>query len=104
MTGRVYMGGSAEPSVAEINQEMSELLDKQVNAQKERVHVSSRKPMKKVYDENEAKKKKTTCAKNIIHGRKSFIMPIQETGENNLHELRVNNYGYNEGTICLANG
>ena len=29
------MGGSAEPSLAEIHQEMSELLDKQMNAQKE---------------------------------------------------------------------
>ena len=47
MTGR----GSAEPSLAEIHQEMSELLDKQVNAQKEEtsgVHVSSCKPTKSV--------------------------------------------------------
>ena len=38
---------------------MSELLDKQVNAQKEKtsgVHASSRKPTKKVCDENETKK------------------------------------------------
>ena len=51
--------GSAEPSLAEIHQEMSELLDKQVNVQKEktsRVHTSSRKPMKKVCDENERNK------------------------------------------------
>ena len=36
--------------MAEIHQEMSELLDKQVNAQKEKtsgVHASSRKPTKK---------------------------------------------------------
>ena len=25
-------------------------------------------------------------------------------GENDLHELRVDDYGYNEGTICLVNG
>ena len=45
--------------MAEIHQEMSELLDKQVNAQKEkisRVHASSRKPTKKVCDENERNK------------------------------------------------
>ena len=40
---------------------MSELLDKQVNALKEkifrRVHVSSRKPTKKLCDENEGRKK-----------------------------------------------
>ena len=42
--------------------------------------------------------------KNIIEGRKPFITPIQNTGENDLHELRGNDYGYNEGTICLVNG
>ena len=31
-------------------------------------------------------------------------MPIQNTGENNLHKLRGNDYGYNEGNICLVNG
>ena len=31
-------------------------------------------------------------------------MPIQKTGENDLHELQVNHDGYNEGTICLVNG
>ena len=31
------LGGSAELSLAEIHQEMSELLDKQVNAQKEKL-------------------------------------------------------------------
>ena len=38
------LGESAEPSLAEINQEMNELLDEQVNEQKEktsRVHTSS---------------------------------------------------------------
>ena len=62
MTGRAYVhGGSAEPSLAEIHQEMSELLDKQVNTQKEKtsgVHASSRKPTKKVCDENERNKEK----------------------------------------------
>ena len=60
------LGGSAEPSLAEIHQEMSELLDKQVNAQKKKtsgVHTGSRKPTKKVCDENERnKEKKTTRA------------------------------------------
>ena len=35
--------GSAEPSLAEIHQEMSELLDKQVNAQKGKIFRGSRK-------------------------------------------------------------
>ena len=44
MTGKAYVhGGSAEPSLAEIYQEMSELLDKQVNAQKEKIFWGSRK-------------------------------------------------------------
>ena len=56
------LGGSAEPSLAEIHQEhqeMSELLDKQVNAQKKKtsgVHAGSRKPTKKVCNENERNK------------------------------------------------
>ena len=40
---------------------MSELFDKEVNAQKEKssgVHASSRKPTKKVCDENETKKQR----------------------------------------------
>ena len=51
MTGRAYLGEV-------IHQEMSELLDKQVNAQEEktsRVHASSHKPTK-VCDENERNK------------------------------------------------
>ena len=56
------LGESAEPSLAEIHQEMSELLNKQVNAQKEKtsgVHAIFRKPTKKVCDENERKKQET---------------------------------------------
>ena len=79
-----------------------------MNAQTEKasgVHASSRKPTKKVCDENETKKqiRKKTRA-NVIHGRKPFIMPKQKTGENDLHELLGNNCGYNEGTICAVNG
>ena len=48
-------------------------------------------------------RKKRRARKNVIHGRKPFITPIQKTGGNDLHELRVNNYGYNEDTICLVN-
>ena len=66
MTGR----GSAEPSLAEVHQEMSELLDK-VNTQKEKtskVHASSYKPTKKVCDENERNKeeKNDTCVKILL--------------------------------------
>ena len=51
-------GGSTEPSLAEIHQEMSELLDKQVNAQKKKSSSDShRLPQahEKVCDENESR-------------------------------------------------
>ena len=60
MTGRAYLG----EVLNQVWQEMSELFNKQVNAQKEktsRVHASSRKPTKKVCDENN-KEEKTTYA------------------------------------------
>ena len=48
--------------------------------------------------------KKRRARKNVIDGRKPFIMPKQKTGENDLHKLLGNNCGYNEGTICVVNG
>ena len=47
--------------------------------------------------ENEANKeeKRNDVCKNVIYERKPFIRPIQKTGENDLHKLRVNDYGYN---------
>ena len=89
---------------------MSELLDKQVNAQKEKIFRGSRKlpqAHEKVCDENESKiriRKKRCACKSIIHGRKPFIMPKQKTGETDLHEPRGDDYGYNKGTICLVRG
>ena len=51
MTGKAYvLGGSGESSLAEIRQEMSEMLDKQVIIQNEknfRVHASSHNPRMK---------------------------------------------------------
>ena len=71
MTGRAYIEVLIQ-ILAGIHEEMSELLDKQVNVQKESlkktsgVHESSRKPPKKVCDDNkrkkQRKKKKTTVA------------------------------------------
>ena len=54
-------GGNAEPSLAEIHQEMSEFLDKQVNAQKEKIFRGSRKlpqAHEKVCDENERRRRR----------------------------------------------
>ena len=75
MTGRVYMGEVLITNLAEIHEEMSELLDKQVTVQKEslkifsRVHASSCKPMKKVCNENERKKKDLPRKTFVVKGR-----------------------------------
>ena len=86
---------------------MSELLDKQVNAQKENFWGSHKLPQahgkKCAMTMKETRIKKRRTRKNIIHRRKPFITSIQETGENDLHQLQANDYGYNEGTICLVN-
>ena len=64
---------------------MSELLDKQVNVQKESlkktsgVHASSRKPTKKVCDENERKKeKKTTAASKKCLWKEGLYKAVSE--------------------------
>ena len=80
-----------------------------MNAQKENIFWGSRKlpqSHEKVCDENESRimsriRKKRCVCKNVIHGRKPFIMPKQKT---NLHEMLGNDCGYNEGTICVVNG
>ena len=87
---------------------MSELLDKQVNAQKEKtsgVHTSSRKPTKKVCDENERNKEEKNDAryKNIIDGRRAFIGYLWKTHAMDINQLQVDDCWYNEGTICLVN-
>ena len=73
--------------MAEIHEEMSELLDKQVNVQKESlkntsgIHANSRKPTKKVCDENERKKveeKKTTAASKKVLWKEGFYKAVSE--------------------------
>ena len=81
---------------------MSGLLDKQVNAQKEKIFRGSRKlpqTHEKVCDENERRKKRH-AHKNYIHGRKPFITLILRNCESDLHEPQENDYEYNESTIC----
>ena len=66
-------GGSAEPSLAEIHQEMSELLDKQVNAQTKKIFWGSCKlpqAHEKVCDENETKKQ---IEENDVHVKMLFM-------------------------------
>ena len=50
------------------------------------------------------KNKKRHARKNVIDGRKHYIGRLQKTGEKDRDKLRVNDYGHNEGTICLVNG
>ena len=65
--------------MAEIHEEMSELLDKQVNVQKESlkktsgIHANSRKPTKKVCDENERKKVEEELEKKTTAASKKFL-------------------------------
>ena len=69
--------------MAEIHEEMSELLDKQVNVQKESlkkisgIYESSRKPTKKVCDENERRKKTTAASKKILW-KEGFYKAVSE--------------------------
>ena len=79
---------------------MSEIIDIQVNVQKEKTIRGSRKlpqAHKKVCDENETNKQtnkeeeKRRARRNVIDGRKPFIRHTQRTGENDLNKLRVNN-------------
>ena len=66
---------------------MSELLDKHVNVQKEslkttsKIHASSRKPTKKVCDENDKKKveeKKMTAASKIFLWKEGLYNAVSE--------------------------
>ena len=85
MTGRVYMG-EVLIQIWLKSKEMSELLDKQVNVQKESLKNllgSGKLPQahEKVCDENETNKqrKKTTARQKSFCGRKDFIRPYQKT-------------------------
>ena len=92
---------------------MSELFDKEVNAQKESLKKNFRGSRKlphaheNVCDENETikqRRSKRRVRKNVFGGRKPFIRRTQRTGENDLNKFRVNDSGHNGGTICLVNG
>ena len=82
---------------------MSELLDKQVNAQKEIIFRGSHKlpqAHEKCAMKMKGEEKKRHARKNYIHGRKPFIILILGNCESDLHEPQGNDYEYNEGTIC----
>ena len=71
--------------MAEIHEEMSELLDKQVNVQKESLKKfpgftkAPASPRKKVCDENESKRrKKTTAASKKFLWKEGFYKAVSE--------------------------
>ena len=78
---------------------MSELFDKEVNAQKESLKKYFRGSRKlpqaheKVCDVTN-KEKKRRARKKVFGGRKPFIRRAQRTGENDLDKLRANDSGY----------
>ena len=65
------------------------------------IQASSRKPMKKVCDENESRiRKKRRERKNIFE----FIRRLWKGHVMDINEPQVNDSGHNEDTICLVNG
>ena len=93
---------------------MSELVDKQVNVQKESLKKlpgftqnsrkptqNSRKPTKKCAMKMKETKKKKRRAPKIF--RKEFIRRVRKTRVMDIKRLQVNDSSYIEGTICLVN-
>ena len=86
---------------------MSELVDKQVNVQKESLKKlpgftqNFRKPTKKC-----AMKMKQTNKEKKRRAPKIFLMEegvYKARAENSYHGLQINDSSYIEGTICLVN-
>ncbi len=69
---------------------------KQVNAQKEKlsgVHASSRKPTRKVCDENESTiRKKRRARKNVIDGRGEIIRRLWKGHVMDINKPQVNDF------------
>ena len=93
---------------------MSELVDKQVNVQKESlkkssgVHAKLPQAHEKVCDENERnkqtkKEKKRRAPKIFFDGRMEFIRRVRKTCVMDIKRLQINDSSYIEGTVCLVN-
>ena len=89
---------------------MSELVDKQVNVQKESLKKTSGDHAKlpQVHEKcamkmKETKKKKRRAPKIFFDGRKEFIRRVWKTRVMDIKRLQVNDSSYIEGTICLVN-
>ena len=89
---------------------MSELVDKQVNVQKESLKKTSgiytKLPQahEKVCDKNERnKEKKRRAPKIFFDSRKEFIRRVRKTRIMDIKRLQINDSSYIAGTICLVN-
>ena len=90
---------------------MNELVDKQVNVQKESLKKlpgftqNSRKPTKKcaMKMKQRNKEKKRRAPKIFFDSRKEFIRRVRKTRVMDIKRLQVNDSSYIEGTICLVN-
>ena len=92
---------------------MSELVDKQVNVQKESlkktsgIHAKLPQAHEKVCDENERNKQRKKndryVPKIFFDGRKEFIRRVRTTRVMDIKRLQINDSSYIEGTICLVN-
>ena len=85
---------------------MSELFDKQVNAQKEKNFQGSHKlpqAHEKVCDERNKETRKNDRHLKYFDGRKEFIRHVRKTHAMDIKRLQVNNSSYIEGTVCLVN-
>ena len=91
---------------------MSELVDKQVNVQKESLKKlpgftqNSRKPTKKcAMKMKETNKEKKRRAPKIFFdgGRSLAIRRVRKTRAMDIKQLQINDSSYIEGTICLIN-
>ena len=83
---------------------MSELLDKQVNAQKEKIFRGScnlPQAHEKVCDENESRIRKNNARIKVLFMEGS---PLQCPNKKPVKTMLGNHCGYNEGTICIVNG
>ena len=82
--------------MAKIHEEMSQLFDKEVNAQKESlkktlgVHASSRKPTKKCA--MKMKERKNDARKNVFDARRAFIGRLWQGGLIDCKEPQVDDW------------
>ena len=84
-------GRSADTSLAEIHQEMSELLENKVNALKESLkkYFQGSRKLPQAHKKVCNKRKKRCLRKHIIDGRRVFIRYAQKTRAMDINQLQI---------------